>query len=1481
MRKFYLLVMALFVQLLTCSNIFAADPPQSEYEAAMASIEDGPYYICTEIDGVKWYIMSNGGLTADNDQRWQFTVTKVSGGALYDVGLNINPGTGGHFSNTTLVDSKALLDPGTGVFRLDTGNDRNDWERQVPFMNEEGLIAIRSCNTAYGESSWADAGRAFWTYKIAEGEDWPTPIYSYDPAYIWKFEPPTDLDMVLSILTTIWDAYSDYAGDEDGFQMNMAEEGSDAEFGQRRDWDTYRKFLELIDKVDTYLGDETGELGGCTVDEANELKATADSLFNVVLDSEMPYMLPNGDGYYRIISPLRYITEASESGYVDKAILASYLGQTLNMGSYATIQRDHANFIWKLEQHGDSVAIQNVGMENYISLGCTNRVTLTQDPADASHVVFDYAGEDYVDADDGNGDTKELFYIRLAGRARNASNYFHQLDHNKGNDTGRDMPLSFWVGTFEKGSLDNASDRGTSEWYLEYVPESEVEAIIANFATVRDHDLLVEKNNLLRAQVAQALETAKESKMLTSASQMTSPFSCDNFGYEDGQTLASGALIDGNKETFWHSDYKGNTPEGVYHYIQLSKMKDMVGECEFYICDRNTTSGNWPSEITLYGSDTPDGDTEEWNEIVVFSDLATGALAESRRTFFVETPYEYIRVVCTSNSFWHAAEIQITTATPRASSQYVALGDVASNLDAMYNQNVATPDADITQEMYDALMAAYNAFMAEMVDPVELRAVMDKYAKLTESVVQGTNPGQWADTKVAQDYNALYEEIALYDKGGRYSNSQNHKYAVMLKAMAKSIMQQANPVQTDKWYRIMVPTEEQYDAYGFSKEGVDKTGLREDQATCYGTFASVGVEIVDSVFSPTEEDPERLVAENHLEAYAKDDVRESSRMYFMPDDIIEDKDVSLFRFVAREAEDADYSALLADAKDNMSMAIDMNTLYNRGEKLITDASQFSSNASCLNNDGQSLESGCLLDGNASTYWHTDYQQKILEIPYLQVALNEPVSGLIQVDITRRSGASNGHIVRMYVQGSTDAQNWSNLGYIETPYSGNTTETVSSQPLELDQAYSHLRFILTYRYGTDGGGNMEFDPFAEVNGVEDWNKKWTYFHCSEFQIYPLTPKNEMSDDIKAVQQALVAANKVVLSHATADDLAAAAQAYNSYQSAFNAESGMAVLPSIKATADPVYAIQNKATGLFVYAYGSNSNDVYLRTIPTIFNWKALGYERSLLHGKNFNGDDCTNLHVGESNLRVCTWSTTEPTTNSGLIICDADVDYAAPSEFTFYKSIKPGAINAWSTSVTITPEAKDDAALYTLLGRYNNLEGASFLAMKEISTVTAGEPAIYIYSDTTRYASEEDDAEPVLFTMPGTPELVSEGKTINGMIACVQNHTLLPREIYFSGNHPVCIGSTGYFLRAGGVAVDLDNATAIEDDSEADFLIALGEAGDKADGVENIPAAIEKISQRGNVYSMDGKLLMTGANLNNLKTLGRGMYILNGVKVVVK
>ena len=226
---------------------------------------------------------------------------------------------------------------------------------------------------------------------------------------------------------------------------------------------------------------------------------------------------------------------------------------------------------------------------------------------------------------------------------------------------------------------------------------------------------------------------------------------------------------------------------------------------------------------------------------------------------------------------------------------------------------------------------------------------------------------------------------------------------------------------------------------------------------------------------------------------------------------------------------------------------------------------------------------------------------------------------------------------------------------------------------------------------------------------------------------------------------------------------------------------------------------------------NQNNIYLKTVPTLVGYKAIGYERSLLSAKNTDGVSCNNLHAGESNRRFCTWGSTEPNTNSGLIICEADVDYAAPAEFTYTKDIKPGRINAWSNSVTITPQDASDAVAYTCLGRYQTVEGTGedvvvtdFLALKKIDNIPAGEPAFYILGDTTSY-----DAEPMKFTFSADEKLVLEGKTINGAIASLVNHTLAAHEIYFTRNYAKCIGATGYYISGPCVVLDVESCPNVD------------------------------------------------------------------------
>ena len=1481
--------------MLKSGNVFAADPPQSEYDAAMAAITDGAYYLVTEVGETKWYVTQSGYLTDDKEMAYMFGISKVSGGALYDVGILIEPNNGSHFSNTTLSGDKAVLHPTETGYRQDGGNNRNDWERQVFFMNPEtGKFAIRSCNTAYGESSWADAGRAFWTWEVAESDDEyvaPTPCYSYEPAYVWALEEAEGREQLLMVLESIYNPYINEALDDvdEPQYVNMG-----TGFGQLADWETWRKFKGELDKVSTLLDkfldeeyDPEADPDCPDVDASKAWKVEIDSMWQKILDSEVSYKIPQ-DGYYRIYTRLRYFQEETdpETGdvidtkYIYKDILAPTTGDNAMFG---TVRKDLANHIWKLTQVGDSVLMQNAGMESYVSLNASSRVTLTKDEALKSHVVFDYAGEDFIELADGDEDVRDVFNIRLAKNPRHDGYYVHQNGHSKGKDSGRDLELSFWYGTYGKALYDD--DGGTSEYYLEPVAEEEVEELIKAFEPYAKHDVLVAQNNELRQKVADALEAAKDpikTELIASADQLSSPNS------DEAEGTNIGNLIDGDGATFWHTSWHGSNQEpqmvyndGSYHYLEISGMENMIGNCNLYFRQRNGADNDHPSEIMLFGANDPEAADEDWAPIATLTIPHVNNGEENNVLFTVTEAYPYLRLIVTQvkknngeamdhRTYWHAAEIQLTTIQDNPNSQFIALGEIATNLEKVYNENCAVSDDDLTPDMYDALLNAYQLFLGGMVDPTELRDALKKYAKTTEGVVEGTEPGQWASTDIAKAFDKLYNEAKTYNEGGKYDAVKIHKYAAMLKAMSKSVMEQANGVKTNTWYRIMFPTEEMYDKYGFDKSPADKTNLREDQATMWGTFATSGVELTEEEPAPTDEDPDAVANVNHLEAYERADVSDVTRMYFMAEDEIADKDVSKFRFVAREDENPDYYGLFDEVMGNSAVALDLSTTYTRGEALITEASQLSSNAS---DEAEGKNLNDLIDGNPSTFWHSDWHQKVKQQPYLQVALNEPVSGLIQVGLVRRSN-DFGHIVRMYVQGSSDAENWTNIGHFTTPYTS-PGETVFSPAIDLGGSYSYLRFTITRRAGND----VEFDPFQVITSASPYDKDggWTYFHSAEFQLYPITADKEPVATAKELQNTYNDLNKVVnvFKNPTAEQFATAKQAYAAYQTEFNTAEGKAVLPEGADKPAPVYAIQNKATGLFIKPNDGNTNDIFLKTIPTFFSYKAPGYERSLLLGTNLNGNSTNYLHAGESNRRLCTWTSTEAYSNSALVIREAEA--VEPAEFEFNLSIRTGEIYDFTSSVSITN--KGDGVAYVGLGKYIDENEETFLALKQVETIEAGQPAFYILEDTTMYSAED---EPILvkFTMPAEPDFKLEGDTINGFIACMINQPIGVNDIYFEANFATSIGKTGYSITAPAVLVNQDLCPEVDPTAEYDFSICLNDA-DAVVGVKDVAATVKKIAQPGDVYSVDGKLLKTGATLNSLKSLGKGMYILNGVKVLVK
>lgn len=267
------------------------DPPVSEFNAALAAITDGSYYLTTDVNGTKYYVTQNGHLTNDEESAYVFAISKVNASGavspLFDVAFLIDPGNGVHFSNPTpLLDGKAYLH--LGFFYQDDHNNRNDWDRQVLFLNETGKFAIRSSNTPYDENSWLDAGRTFWTW---EENGSIIPCYSYKPAYIWTLEEPVGKVKLYLILDDLYTLYENQLYDDvdNPDYVNMG-----SGYGQYADWVTWRKFKSELDKLDALIQkfldeDYNPELDSdCPdLDGVNAWKTEIAALWQKILDSKV------------------------------------------------------------------------------------------------------------------------------------------------------------------------------------------------------------------------------------------------------------------------------------------------------------------------------------------------------------------------------------------------------------------------------------------------------------------------------------------------------------------------------------------------------------------------------------------------------------------------------------------------------------------------------------------------------------------------------------------------------------------------------------------------------------------------------------------------------------------------------------------------------------------------------------------------------------------------------------------------------------------------------------------------------------------------------------------------------------------------------------------------------------------------------------------------------------------------------------------
>jgi len=309
----------------------------------------------------------------------------------------------------------------------------------------------------------------------------------------------------------------------------------------------------------------------------------------------------------------------------------------------------------------------------------------------------------------------------------------------------------------------------------------------------------------------------------------------------------------------------------------------------------------------------------------------------------------------------------------------------------------------------------------------------------------------------------------------------------------------------------------------------------------------------------------------------------------------------------------------------------------------------------------------------------------------------------------------------------------------------------------------------------------------------------------------------------------------------------------------------------AVGDSAYLLQNKATGLFVKAAGT-SGAVTLSVHPSLFTTKAVGYGLSVIAAKSITGDNQNYLHAQKAQNRVVTWETNIANSASALFVKEAgDVaaDYTG-EDFNIFAL--PGAINTFCYPMSISAEE----GLYSV-----NVEDTK-ISLYPIKEAVAGRPFLLVLGDLTDYNEEYVDNEDVYEAVPmkhgntiGAVAPQTEGSlkgtfttvTIDRGDVIAQGNTFVVNKI--SKTTPIV--NDRVTVAPNRAYISTEPAFA----ASAELEVLIDETIE--DGVQT---ALQNVVKSGIIYTLDGRVAGKG-NLNNVKNLGRGIYILNGTKVVVK
>ncbi|MBQ8968660.1 MAG: discoidin domain-containing protein [Bacteroidaceae bacterium] len=304
-------------------------------------------------------------------------------------------------------------------------------------------------------------------------------------------------------------------------------------------------------------------------------------------------------------------------------------------------------------------------------------------------------------------------------------------------------------------------------------------------------------------------------------------------------------------------------------------------------------------------------------------------------------------------------------------------------------------------------------------------------------------------------------------------------------------------------------------------------------------------------------------------------------------------------------------------------------------------------------------------------------------------------------------------------------------------------------------------------------------------------------------------------------------------------------------------------------DTAYVMQNKGTNLFLKAAGT-SGVVTLSVHPTLFNVSAIGYGENVIAAKNLTGDNQNYLHAQVSANTLVTWNANTPGSRSGLYLEEVE-NVASDYEGTeFQAPIVEGALNTFCFPIEVTPQEGQ-------MWGVNSIDRAtSTITLAKVEKAIAGRPFIYINGDAEDY---EEEMEPDMVKFTHNYTIATKEPQTWGVLKGTFAATQIDRgDLYAEGNtfKVSKVSITDVMETPATIAANRAYIASDEKFSTtADVTIVYS---NEPDGIQT---ALQNVSKSGAVYTIDGRLVSKKATLNDLQKFGKGLYILNGTKVIVK